>query len=296
MNWQATSFDWNLARAFLATVEEGSLSAAARALGLSQPTLGRQVAALEAALNVVLFERVGRSLVLTQSGLDLVDHVRAMREAASRLSLVASGQSQSVAGRVRITATDLMSAHILPLVLTKLREVAPMIEIEIVATNSISDLQLREADIAIRHVRPEQPELVAKLVGQASAHFYASGTYLSRRGHPASFEEMSQHEFVGFGDQDRLIALFGGIGLNLTPDNVRIGSENGFVAWELARHGYGIIAMSDDVAALAPDMVRLVPDMEPIVFPVWLAVHRELATSRRFRVVFDLLDAYFSQR
>lgn len=296
MNWQATSFDWNLARAFLATVEEGSLSAAARALGLSQPTLGRQVAALEAALNVVLFERIGRSLVLTQSGLDLVDHVRGMQEAASRLALGASGQSQSVAGRVRITATDLMSAHVLPRVLRKVHDVAPMIEIEIVATNDISDLQLREADIAIRHVRPEQPELVAKLVGQASAHIYASPAYLARRGQPMSFREMEQHDFVGFGDSDRLIGHLKGIGLTLTRDNLKIGSDNGYVSWELARHGYGIIVMADDVAAEAPDMVRLVPDMEPIVFPIWLTVHRELMTSRRIRLVFDFLDGYFSER
>lgn len=296
MNRQPASFDWNLARAFLATVEEGSLSAAARALGLTQPTLGRQVAALEAELNVVLFERIGRSLVLTQSGLDLLDPVRAMREAANRVSLVASGQSQSVAGKVRITATDIMSAHILPLVLCKLREVAPMVEIDIVAANDIRDLQLREADIAVRHVRPDQPELVAKLVGQATAHFYASKAYLSHQDHPTSFEDLRDHQFVGFGDNDRLIALFDEIGLRLTNANFLIGSESGVVAWELARQGYGIIVMSDDVAAHAPDMERILPDMEPIVFPIWLAVHRELATSRRIRLVFDLLVEYFSER
>ncbi len=296
MSWQPASFDWNLARAFLATVEEGSLSAAARVLGLTQPTLGRQVAALEAELNVVLFERIGRSLVLTQSGLDLLDHVRGMREAANRVSLVASGQSQRVAGKVRITATDVMSAHVLPLVLSQLRVLAPMVEIDIVAANDIRDLQLREADIAVRHVRPEQPELFAKLATEASAHFYASKDYLERRGRPASFHAMKDHDFIGFGDNDRLIALLAGHGLDLGAENFKIGSESGVVAWELARHGFGIVVMSDDIARAAPEMERLLPEMDPIVFPIWLVVHRELATSRRIRLVFDLLVEFFSTR
>ena len=107
MKWQTVSFDWNQARAFLVTVEEGSLTAAARALGLTQPTLGRQVAALEDSLGVTLFDRVGRSLRLTPSGLELLDHVRSMGDAAGRVSLTASGQSQTVEGQVCITASDL---------------------------------------------------------------------------------------------------------------------------------------------------------------------------------------------
>ena len=132
MNWQSVTFNWNRARAFLVTAEEGSLSAAARALGLTQPTLGRQVSALEAELGVTLFERVGRSLELTQSGQELLEHVRTMGEAASHISLTASGQSKSIEGHVCITATDIMSAYLLPPVLKQLRAIAPGIEIEIV--------------------------------------------------------------------------------------------------------------------------------------------------------------------
>ena len=99
MDWRSVKFDWNRARAFLVTAEEGSLSAAARALGMAQPTLGRQVSALESELGVILFERAGRGLALTQSGLELVEHVRAMGDAATRVSLTASGQSQSIEGR-----------------------------------------------------------------------------------------------------------------------------------------------------------------------------------------------------
>ena len=296
MNWQSVSFDWNQARAFLATVEEGSLSAAARALGLTQPTLGRQVAALEAQLDIVLFERVGRSLVLTQSGIELLDHVRAMCEAASRISLTASGQSQTIEGRVRITASDVMSAHILPPALKRLREIAPLVEIDVVAANDIRDLQLREADIAIRHIRPEQPDLIARLVSEATAHFYASTNYLDQHGRPGSFDELSDHDFIGFGDNDRMIATLNPLGLSLTSKNFRLGSKSGVVAWEMAKSGLGIIVMSDEVAARAPNIERVLPNMETIIFPVWLTAHRELLTSRRVRLVFDLLAEFLAKK
>ncbi len=141
-------------RAFLATAEAGSLSAAARRLGQTQPTLSRQVAALEADLGVMLFERVGRSLELTQAGLELLEHSKSMGNAANRIALAASGQVQSIEGQVRITAGDVMSAYILPDALRKIRAQAPMLRIEVVATNDLRDLVRREADIAIRHVRP----------------------------------------------------------------------------------------------------------------------------------------------
>ena len=295
MNWQSVAFDWNQARAFLATVEEGSLSAAARALGLTQPTLGRQVAALEEQLDTVLFERVGKSLAITPSGVELLDHVRAMYEAANRISLTASGQSQTIEGQVRITASDIMSAYILPSAIKKLRELAPLVEIDVVAANDIRDLQLREADIAIRHIRPEQPDLIARLVAETSAHFYASKNYLDQFGRPNSFDEMSNHDFIGFGNNDRMIESLNPLGLSLTQKNFRLGSESGIVAWKMARNDLGIIVMSDGVAAGASGMERLLPDMEPLVFPVWLTAHRELHTSRRIRVVFDLLAEFLAE-
>ena len=198
MNWQSVSFDWNQARAFLATAEEGSLSAAARALGLTQPTLGRQVASLEDQLGVTLFERVGRSLSLTQSGLELLDHVRTMGDAASRISLAASGQSQRIEGHVCITATDAVSVYLLPDALKRLRDAAPGIEVEVVASNEVQDLRRREADIAIRHGRPQHPDLIAKLVRETSLRLYASSEYLDRYGRPASAGELSEAAFIGF--------------------------------------------------------------------------------------------------
>ncbi len=289
MDWNLVSFDWNQARAFLATVEEGSLSAAARALGLTQPTLGRQVTALEAALGIVLFERVGQSMVLTPSGAELLDHVRVMRDAASRMSLTASGQSQTVAGKVRVTASDIFAAYVLPPVLRRLRKLAPQLEIDVVAANDIRDLQRREADVAIRHVRPEQPDLIARLLHETKGYFYASTSYLDKRGRPASLQELVSHDFISFGDTDRMLGYMHDVGLALTDENFRLGSENGIVAWEFVRQGLGVAPMSENVGAKTIGVEQLLPDMDPFIFPVWLTTHRELHSSRRIRLVFDTL-------
>jgi len=294
MNWKSIAFDWNQARAFLATAEEGSLSAAARVLGLTQPTLGRQVAALENELGVMLFERVGRSLTLTGSGLELLDHVRAMAEAANRVSLAASGQSQIIEGQVRITASDLMSAYSLPPVLQQLRAVAPLLEIDVVAANDIRDLLRREADIAIRHVRPEQPDLIARLVREETAHFHAAQSYLDTHGMPSVEGGLQKHHFIGFGDVQRMLGYLEPLDIGFTRDNFRLGSEAGVVAWEMARNGLGIAIMSEEIAARFSDMKRVLQEVEPFVIPVWLTTHRELHTSRRIRLVFDLLDNFLS--
>lgn len=296
MDWQAISFDWNQVRAFLAAAEEGSFSAAARVLGQTQPTLGRQVAGLEEDLGVTLFERGGRQLRLTSSGQSLLKHVRAMRDAAVQISLVASSQSQSIEGMVRITASDIMSAYVLPPVVKHLCEIAPKLEIDVVAANDIRNLLMREADIAIRHVRPEQPELIGRLIKHSKAHFYASTVYLERYGRPHNFDDLVEHEFVSYGNPQEMVQFLEPLGIHLTPKNFRVGSSNGGVAWEFVRHGMGISVMEDKVAEETPGLERLLPDMEPIVFPVWLITHRELHTSRRIRLVYDTLVEFLSDK
>ncbi|MCK8464782.1 LysR family transcriptional regulator [Aliiroseovarius sp. S1339] len=295
MNWAAISFDWNQARAFMATAEEGSLSAAARALGQTQPTLGRQVSGLEDKLGIALFERVGRGLVLTPAGRNLLEHVRKMADAAVQISLVAAAQTQTIDGKVRITASDVFAAHILPPVLRHLREIAPKLEIEIVAANDIRDIQRREADIAIRHVRPEQPELYGRLVQEAEAHLYAAKPYIQRRGRPSTKADLSHHDFISFGFAETMIAYLAPLGITITGDNFHIGSNSGVVAWEYAQRGLGISFMSAEVGDATPGVERVLPDMDPIVFPVWLVTHRDLHTSPRIRLIFDTLADFLSR-
>lgn len=288
-------FDWNQVRAFLATVEEGSLSAASRSLGLTQPTLSRQVAALEADLKVTLFERVGRSLLLTQSGVELLEHVKTMGKAANRISLTASGQSQTIEGQVSITASEIVSAYILPPFLEELHKVAPNIEVEIVSTNSVRDLTRREADIAIRHVRPQQPDLIAKLVHETTASLYASSAYLERHGRPQKPDDLSDAQFIGFESVDRILPALKAMGLSLNKDNFKLISNSSVVCIQMVRQGLGIGLMSKEIAQLMPDLELVFPQLEPISVPVWLTSHRELQTAARIRLVFDLLAQRFSR-
>jgi DNA-binding transcriptional LysR family regulator len=289
MNWSAITFDWNQARAFLATAEAGSLSGAARALGLTQPTLSRQVAGLEDALGVTLFERVGRALALTQSGRDLLEHFRAMGEAAEEIALRASGQSQAIEGLVRVTATDLLAGYLLAPMLRRVQRVAPGIEIEIVASNSLSDLRRREADIAVRHARPQQSDLIARLVSETSAHLYAASAYLDAIGRPQSPQDVAKAEFVSLGGPEELHAVLDRLGLPVSRAQIRLSTNSGMVGWDLVRRGLGITAMAKEIAELTPEVEPVLPTLAPLPVPVWLATHRELRTSRRIRLVYDIL-------
>lgn len=294
MEWRSVNFDWNRARALLVTADEGSLSAAARALGMTQPTLGRQVAALEKELGVVLFERVGRGLELTPSGLDLVEHARAMGEAANRLSLAASGRSDSLAGTVCITTTEVLAAFELPSIVQKLRRLHPGVEIEIVASNDTSDLNRREADIAIRSYRPTQPELIGKKVRSLKARLYASQSYLDMLGNPSAPEHLNDAEFIGFNRGSLLIEGLNSLGLTLTQKNFPVITESHLVHWELVKQGVGIGMMPETIGDAEPMVERALTELEPFEVELWLVAHRELKTSRRIRTVFDYLAAELS--
>ncbi len=288
-------FDWNRARAFLVTAEEGSLSAAARALNMAQPTLGRQVDALEQELGVVLFERVGRGLTLTPSGMELLEHVRAMGDAAGRVSLTAAGQSLSIEGHVCIAASETYAAEILPPIVEKLRLLEPGIEIEIVASNSPSDLRRREADIAIRNFRPSEPDLIARKIREVPARLFASPSYLDRIGIPKTLDDLRGAEFISVDNSGAFLKGMNSMGLNLTQANFPVLTESYHVMWALVKQGVGIGILDGNIGDAEPLVVRVLPDLEPLMFPIWLVAHRELNTSRRIRLVFDLLAKELQQ-
>ena len=295
MNWQAVAFDWNQVRGFLATVEEGSLSAGARALGLTQPTLGRQVAALEDRLGVTLFERAPRGLILTPTGRDLLEHVQAMAEAASRVSLAASGRSETIEGQVKVSASEIYSVEFLPGIVAELRKVHPGIEIEIVATNDLSDLRHREADIALRNTRPEDPELIAKLIKEAAGGIFASHGLLAELPPIRSIEDLTDMPFIGFGDETQFLPALQSRGIEVTSRNIVAGSGNHIAHWALIRKGVGLGVGPTEAADLYPELVPVLPDLLEFSFPIWLVAPRELNTSRRVRIVFDVLAAKLAQ-
>jgi DNA-binding transcriptional LysR family regulator len=289
MHLRMDKVDWNQLRAFLETAETGSLSAAARKLGQSQPTLSRQVAALELALGVTLFERVGKTMALTTTGQELLGHARVMGAAAHELGLAATGRSEEVAGVVSVATSDAVAAYLMPKILLQIREAAPGIQVEVVASDGFSDLLRREADIAIRHVRPEQPELIGRLVRHSSACFYASESWVREHGLPRTAEEAVQHDFIGMDRAGHYLQHMRSKGLQLSSANFRSYADNSVTYWEMVRQGLGIGAIMEEIARETPGMVRVLEDVSPFQLPIWLVTHRELRTARRIRIVFDLL-------
>ncbi len=289
MSWSALTYDWSQIRAFLATAEEGSLSAAARELGLTQPTLGRQVTALEARLGVTLFERAGRSLLLTQAGRDLLPTARQMRDAALEFSLAADGRSQAVTGTVSITATDFVASQTLPPLLSSLRSVAPSIEIEVISSNEVRDLTKREADISIRHARPEQPDLIAQQITEVRGYLYASPAYLDQVGRPKSLADLAGSDFIGFQSYAAMAPVLESFGLPFRREACRVIANSGAVISALAREGMGYTILTEPMAAHVGGLERALGDVFHVPVPVWLVTHRELHTARRIRIVFDHL-------
>jgi DNA-binding transcriptional LysR family regulator len=289
MRLRMNQLDWNQLKAFLETAETGSLSAAARKLELTQPTLSRQVAAIEQHMGVTLFERVGKTMALTHTGLELLEHARAMGAAAEALGLAATGRSQALGGVVSVSATDMVAAQLLPPLVLQLREQEPGIAIEVISSNAVSDLLRREADIAIRHVKPEQPDLIARLIREASAGFYASEEWVRIHGHPRNAEDAAHLAFVGSDRSGQYLGYLRQHGLLLSEANFSCYAEHSVASWSLVRQGMGIGAMLDEIARDTPGVVRVLEDVPPVRFPIWLVSHRELRTSRRIRVVFEAL-------
>lgn len=289
MDYSKTSPDWSLLRAFYETVQAGSFSAASRTLGVSQPTLSRQVAALEAELDVMLFERVGRGLSLTEAGNALLPHAERMAAAAAELGLSASALGSDLSGPVRITASHVYAALLLPPILRQIKDVSPGLRPMVVATDDISDLMRREADIALRHVRPQEPDLVARLVCESTGHFYASKSYLARVRRPTTKEDLARLDWISADDDARFLKYMQDFGIPLESRALQSGSQNGMACWEMAKAGLGVCPMDRRIAAKNPEMEALLPERFAIRFPVWLVTHREIHTSAKIRLVFDML-------
>ena len=282
--------DWNLLRAFHATATLGSLSAAARRLGLTQPTLSRQILALEADLDVALFERIGRKLFLTATGSVLLEHTKLMGEGAEAVFLSAIGDVQALSGRVSISATDTYSAYVLPNILARIRLEAPQLTVAVLASNDLSDLHRREADIAIRHVAPDRDGLIGQRLPDTEAYFYASNEWIKQNGMPSDGTALARLGLIGMDDIDQFAAYMSGIGVPMEASDFRLVSNSGIAVWQMVQNGLGVAVMLREVADRTPDVTRLPLDLPPISVPVWLVTHRGLAASPRIRLVQKILS------
>ncbi|MEM7742944.1 MAG: LysR family transcriptional regulator [Pseudomonadota bacterium] len=252
MAWQAISFDWNQVRTFLATAEEGSFSGAARVLKSTQPKVARQISELERALSVILFERSVRGPSLTHAGRDLLEHVRAMAEAATLISMIATGHSNDMSSEEAATATDLLSASVLPRILGPLRVDAPGIRVRIVASNETQNLTQRDADIAIRHVRPAQQDLIARHVTNFRANLNAASAYLDKAGRPRAPRDVAHHAVIGSPDLDRLLPALHNLEIPVRAENFVMNSQNGTVVWKLLKSGFGISLLPEPLCDAEP--------------------------------------------
>ena len=282
-------FDWRLVRSFLAAVDQGSLLGAARALGSTQPTIGRHIAELEAQLGVVLFERTGRGLLPTPMALQLADAARAMDSAANQLARHVSGFDAGIAGTVRITASQPVACYLLPPILAQMRLALPDIQVELVASNAVSNLLRREADIALRMVQPDQASLVVKRIAIITLGTYAHRDYLRRRGTPRQPQDLLKHDLVGTDRDEAILKGMAGFGLPVTRESFAFRCDDLIAYWEAVRAGLGIGFIADYLAATDKDVVAVLAMIKVPPIPIWLTVHREIRTSRRIRAVYDFL-------
>ena len=281
--------DWALWRSFGAVVEQGSLSSAARSLGLSQPTLGRHVEALEQALGVNLFERTLQGLKPTDTALRLYEPVAGAQRALAEAALMAEGTSAALSGAIRITSSTVMCHYVLPPLLADLRQAFPQIAIELVPSDAVENLLLREADIAVRMFRPTQLELIARKLGETPIIACAHQSYVDRRGIPAHPSELVSHDMIGFDRSEVFISAARKMGFELTRDDFSVRTDSQTNMWELIKAGLGIGFAQRGLVRQTPGMVELLPGFEPPALEVWLTTHKELFTSRRIRAIYDRL-------
>lgn len=283
--------DRNLIRSFVVVAEEGSLSGAARRLSASQPTLGRHVAELEAALGITLFRRGRRGYALTAAGAALYDRARAVEDEVAAFRRVAAGSTERIAGTVRITASAIVSAYVLPPILARFAEIEPEIEVEIVASDAVQNLLRRDADIAIRMVEPTQLDLVARRIADLPLTACAATAYLARRGVPHRPEDLRDHDLIGYDRETHLIEGFRRLGIEVGRERFRLRSDSQIVLWQAVRAGNGIGFAQKSLVERDPLVEAVLPDLPLPSLPMWLAMHRDLRTSPRIRCVAEMLHA-----
>ena len=283
------SADWSLVQSFLAVAETGSLSAAARQLGRSQPTLGRQIQTFEKRLNAQLFERHARGLKLSSTGQDLLPMARDMRVAMETMSLTAAGQVQAIEGTVRITASVFASHYVLPPILAHIRSQEPSISIVLVPSDTAENLLFREADIAVRMYRPTQMDIVTRHITSIDMGIFAAHSYLAQAGRPSTVDALLDHDLVGFETNDLIVRTMRGLGWAIGHEDFAVRTDNQSAYWELVRAGCGIGFTQRAVGIVDPLVEELKFDVEIPPLDVWLAAHQAMRQTPRIRRVWDML-------
>jgi len=290
--------DWNLLRAFVAVVEHGSLTAAARALHSSQPTLSRQIATLEASVGAPLFERTARRLVPSAAARAMAEPAARMLAAAQACAHAAAAPVQDLAGSVRLTASQVVSAHVLPPILVRLAQRHPEIQIELVASDTLDNLLEREADIAVRMVQPTQGAVITRHLADWPLGLYAHRDVLAAAGGAITLAHLEQVPKIGFDQSTLMIEGFRRAGFQIDRRFFSFRCDNQLVNLAAMRAGLGVGIAMQPLADRLPELVRVLPELGPPMLPtlpVWLTAHSELRSSRRIKTVYDFLAAALSR-
>jgi DNA-binding transcriptional LysR family regulator len=280
---------WDLYRSFAAVLGEGSLSAAARALGLTQPTLARHIGELETALGVVLFVRSPRGLDPTDAALELAPHARSLVATAAAFARAASGAGRAVEGVVRVTASEVVGGRVLPPILAGLRARFPGLVIELALSNAVEDLLRRDADIAVRMVEPAQQALTVRRLGRIEIGLHAHERYLAAHGSPATLAELERHPLIGFDTLTPALRVLSAQAPGLSRERFALRTDSDLAQFAAIEAGFGIGTCQVLLAAHTPGLVRLLPEAFRLHLPVCLAMHEDLRGTARCRAVFDHL-------
>jgi DNA-binding transcriptional LysR family regulator len=284
-----TAASWDLYRTFLDVVRDGSLSAAARRLGLTQPTVGRHIAALERLIGAALFTRSQRGLLPTRAAIELVPHAEAMAAAEAAFRRAASGEASVVRGSVRVTSSEIMGCEVLPSILARFCAAHPAVEVELAVTNRVQDLLRRDADIAVRTGRPTQTALIAKKIGFVRIGLFAHRSYIKARGLPKDIADLPHHRLIGFDRDSTSFSAIGDTGMGVTRDTFGFRTDSDPAQLAALRAGIGIAGCQIQIAARDGRLVPILPDTISFRLEIWLAMHEDLRATQRVRLMFDHL-------
>lgn len=285
----SSTIEWELYRTFLGVLREGSLSGAARVLGIAQPTVGRHVAALEAALGLALFTRSQTGLLPTEAALALQPHAQAIESTALALERVAASYGDGVRGVVRVTASEVIGVEVLPAAVEALRRDYPDLKVELVLSNEVQDLLRHEADVAVRMTRPNQEQLVARRIGSIELGLHAHADYLARHGTPSNLDELGGHTLIGYDRFSPFVRASVKKWHQFGRDRLALRTDSDVAQLALIRAGAGIGICQAALARRSPGLVRLLPEAFSMPLETWVTMHEDLRDSPRCRVTFDAL-------
>lgn len=281
---------WDWYRSFLGVMQEGSLSGAARALGSTQPTIGRHISELERAFGMTLFIRTQGGLMPTEAANALLLPAREMANVAASMARVATCHGEGIQGTVRVTTSEVLAIEVLPDILAQIAETLPQVNIELLLSDKVQDLLNREADIAIRLFRPTQTQLVARRIGRIPVGFFAHKTYLEKYTIPTTLADLENHCLIGF---DRLTDYIRNVTKTLPfpidKHTFRFRTDSNVAQLALIRAGVGIGLCQVGLAEQDDNLVRLLEEDFCFDMESWVTMHEDLRKSAACSAVFDQL-------